>query len=359
MTKRAPPGPPRFTRNAEQDTNAIRQWINDFYQSGVNDTRLLDPKRQFVADTFDADSLFDPTDSSIANAQLTANEAYNKGITDFDALDSAKAPKADPTFTGDTTISNALFLTGLLTYSISSNQDNYSPTGIDLVSVLGVTPTGADRTITGIATGATGRVLTILNQSDTYNLLLAHDTTSTAANRFYLNNNAGSDLRIQPHGAVILYYDPGISRWKVIAAYGTSGEYWFESAGTFAVNNLLNLSNNIDASGSIDIDVLFPGLIPVTAKSVSLTIETGYLTAPVPNPSIVSLRVMPDGYNLGAVLDRAKVQQVYANGQIDVVANTVTMPVREGAHKFFYALQSTNPATADKMAIIDLWGYTI
>ena len=35
------------------------------------------------------------------------------------------------------------------------------------------------------------------------------------------------------------------------------------------------------------------------------------------------------------------------------------MPIGSGSRSFFWALQSTHPTEAKKMAIIDLWGYTL
>lgn len=57
----------------------MEQWYGAFYDNALRGTRLIDPARQFVPDEFNEDELFDPEDSSIANAQLTANNAFNKG----------------------------------------------------------------------------------------------------------------------------------------------------------------------------------------------------------------------------------------------------------------------------------------
>lgn len=90
-SKLPPPSPPRLTGDQDKDFTALRDWYNQFYQNSVIEHRLLDPNRQFVPDEFDADNLFDPTDSSIANAQKTANEAYTNGATKAaEALDTAQ-----------------------------------------------------------------------------------------------------------------------------------------------------------------------------------------------------------------------------------------------------------------------------
>lgn len=60
----------------------MEQWYGAFYDNALRGTRLIDPARQYVPDEFDENNLFDPEDSSIANAQLTANEAFRRGTAD-------------------------------------------------------------------------------------------------------------------------------------------------------------------------------------------------------------------------------------------------------------------------------------
>lgn len=87
-----------MTRDPEKDASANAHFLNAFFQNAVRDTRLLDPSRQFVPDDFDPDNLFDPEDSSIANAQKTANEAYTNGATKAaEALATAEEGIADLT----------------------------------------------------------------------------------------------------------------------------------------------------------------------------------------------------------------------------------------------------------------------
>lgn len=134
---------------------------------------------------------------------------------------------------------------------------------------------------------------------------------------------------------------------------------WFrDGTGKAGVKNLLNQTAAADSSGTLDVDSLWPGDVPSNAQALILTMEVGYSTLPAGGDGAVSLRVMPAGYNLSSVLDRAKVQQVIIdNTAIDVVANHVLMPVDPSRRTFFWARQSTDTATANKMSIIDLWGY--
>jgi len=69
------PTPPRLTGDAPQDVKLLQKWLQDFYNAAVVQSGLLDPNYQANAGTFDPDNLPDPTDSTIAKAQDTANRA--------------------------------------------------------------------------------------------------------------------------------------------------------------------------------------------------------------------------------------------------------------------------------------------
>ncbi|MCZ7502042.1 hypothetical protein [Agrobacterium sp. ST15.13.015] len=137
-------------------------------------------------------------------------------------------------------------------------------------------------------------------------------------------------------------------------------EIWFDDGVDFMPRNMINAVNVADGSGSLNIDTLYPGLVPSTAKSLILTVERGFTSFPASGTGCVSLRVMPSRWNLSRVLDRAKTQEWVINGMgLDVIAQDVRMPIATGRRDFFYALQSTCPNEANKMMIIDCWGYTI
>ena len=129
----------------------------------------------------------------------------------IDELDSEKAPKASPTFTGDTTVSQAMFLTGVITPTIlGANTDDWAPTGFSTANVVRISASGAIN-LTGIAGGVSGRII-ILTNVGSFTITLKHDTTSTAANRFQLN----ADTAVAGGQAVILIYDSG-GRWKTVS----------------------------------------------------------------------------------------------------------------------------------------------
>lgn len=107
----------------------------------------------------------------------------------------------------------------LLTPSqITSNQDDYNPTGWNNggaphgASILRLT-SDASRNITSLTGGINGRLTLIVN-AGAQNIVLKDDdgSTGTAANRFQLN----ADITLLPEESAMLWYDGTSSRWRVI-----------------------------------------------------------------------------------------------------------------------------------------------
>lgn len=114
-------------------------------------------------------------------------------------------------------IGGEVYLSSILSPSqITSNQNNYAPTGFASCGAMRLT-TDAARSITGIAGGASGRTLLVENVGS-YNITFTHDATSTAANRFYCPGNANYVLG--PGWVCVMNYDATSSRWRI-----TSGGY--------------------------------------------------------------------------------------------------------------------------------------
>jgi hypothetical protein len=98
--------------------------------------------------------------------------------------------------------------------TITSNQDNYAPTGITTARTLQL-GTDASRNITGFsASQTTGRMLRIIN-TGSFNIVLQHETTSTAANR--INTHTGADHTVGLGRSVDMMYQSS-SRWRIVSA---------------------------------------------------------------------------------------------------------------------------------------------
>lgn len=108
-------------------------------------------------------------------------------------------------------VGDALF--DVLTVTPSANQDNYNPTNLDRAGVLRVNAS-ASITLTGLATGADGRRVTIVNVATDFLLWLENEnTSSSAANRFSLPRSFPAFL--MPGDVITLLYDATASRWRV------------------------------------------------------------------------------------------------------------------------------------------------
>jgi len=104
-------------------------------------------------------------------------------------------------------------LTGIISPTqLVANTDNWAPTGLSGASVIRAT-TDASRNLTGLTGGATGRVILLCNVGG-FNLVLKHDATSTAANRFYGPGSA--DVTLTPNKSAWLFYDATSSRWRIV-----------------------------------------------------------------------------------------------------------------------------------------------
>lgn len=113
---------------------------------------------------------------------------------------------------------------------LTANTDNWNPASLSTASVIRFS-TDASRNITGLAGGASGRCILLVN-TGSQDAVLVHDATSTAANRFYCPNAANYTLKGK--ASVGLWYDNTASRWMVVdnvisqasafSAYAESGQ---------------------------------------------------------------------------------------------------------------------------------------
>lgn len=104
---------------------------------------------------------------------------------------------------------------GILSDSISANQNDYSPTGLDVATTLLIASDQA-RVITGIAGGWDGRELWLINvgtAEDGDLVLRSENTGSSASNRFL----SDADVVVERGDTVLLRYEAGsTNRWRPI-----------------------------------------------------------------------------------------------------------------------------------------------
>lgn len=127
---------------------------------------------------------------------------------------------------------------------ITSNQNDYNPTGLSTASVLRL-DCDANRDITGIAGGADGRMIVIHNIGSGHITLKHQSASSSAANRFKFPTTY--DFNITVDASVALWYDGTSARWRLLdgALHGACRTI----AGTLYVENLII---GFDGSGGLD-----------------------------------------------------------------------------------------------------------
>lgn len=103
---------------------------------------------------------------------------------------------------------------------ITSNQNNYNPTGLSGAFTVRLDADAA-RNITGLAGGEPGRVIELRNVSAFPITLVNESGSSSAANRFALGANAP----LQPNRSALLIYDGALNRWRSIVAIDDLANY--------------------------------------------------------------------------------------------------------------------------------------
>lgn len=168
---------------------------------------------------------------------------------------------------------------------LTANTDNWNPTGLSTASVIRAS-TDASRNLTGITAPSDDRLL-ILANIGAQDLVLKHDVTSTAANRFYCPDN--SDVTLGANTWTWLLYDLTSARWRVLGAGAGSipaGTYVLTTEGGQETINAIGTSGateDIDPTlgniwtATLGDDTVFTILAPVGSGGATLEgwISTG------------------------------------------------------------------------------------
>lgn len=101
---------------------------------------------------------------------------------------------------------------------ITSNQNNYSPTGLSTASTIRL-DSDAARDITGLAGGSDGRIIVVHNIGGFTITIKNSSSSSTSTNRFLLT----ADLAIAPNTSVIFQYDSTTTNWRLLGGSGSGG----------------------------------------------------------------------------------------------------------------------------------------
>ncbi|KKW05429.1 MAG: hypothetical protein UY40_C0020G0006 [candidate division CPR1 bacterium GW2011_GWC1_49_13] len=151
-----------------------------------------------------------------ANLGLTVASGQTLTVTGATVTGLTAASVGAGTFPGDIGYAARRYGSLASPAQLTANQNDYSPTG-EAVETWRLS-TDASRTITGIANGASGRHLTIINVGSFELVLSNDDALSIAANRIDLFRAAGgTDLTLVPGAAATLWYDDTTTRWRLVS----------------------------------------------------------------------------------------------------------------------------------------------
>ncbi len=342
----------------------------DVADGGTGDMRVQISK-EATAKT--ASVVFSDAFSGRAEFGLIGSDAFKLKVSN-DGTTFVEALVVDQS-SGNAALSRGVALTGVVSPSqITSNQNDYNPAGIASASVLNLY-SDASRTVTGLAGGAEGRVIALINTGTQTILLLNESASSTAANRFAL----GSDLTIGAKRAAILRYDGTAARWYMIARPGgremltANRTYYVRTDGSDSNDGLSNASGGafltiqkaynaavtLDLSGyTVTIQIadgtytdglsimspLVGGTLTIKGNATTpdnVLISTAgnsiYVSGTGPNVSIQSLKVASSGGDGIAV----------GNGA-NVFGSAISFGVCAGAHVRAFANGVYTPLTSEK-----------
>lgn len=163
-----------------------------------------------------------------------------------------------------------------------------SNVAIGATSHIRITGPTAAFSITGLAGGVNGKIITLINGT-TFPMTISHDVTSVAANRIYVPG--GSNLVVdEQYAAITLIYNSGLSRWVVQSNSDNIDAGDWQTTGNSGTNPTTNFigttdavawvmrTNNaerarISATGSYGIGVPNPGDALVVSNSVAADIN--------------------------------------------------------------------------------------
>lgn len=132
--------------------------------------------------------------------------------------------------------------------TLTTNTDNWAPTDLATSSVIRAS-TNASLNLTGLTGGASNRNIRLLNVGANP-LVLVHDATSTAANRFLCPN--GQTFTLAANTGVDLMYDATSSRWRVVEAYVETGWPYKSSETSITANTVYTFAHG---RGALPLDV--------------------------------------------------------------------------------------------------------
>jgi hypothetical protein len=130
-----------------------------------------------------------------------------------------------------------------------ANTDDFNPAGRDALTWR--LSTDASRNLTGIAAPTTPGEVHVLLNVGAFDLVLKHDATSAAANRFLCPDDA--DVTLQKDSTVLLVYDGTSTRWRVVGGTGGGANFALTTKGDLHGFSTADVAISIGTEGYVPI----------------------------------------------------------------------------------------------------------
>lgn len=171
------------------------------------------------------------------NSALAAFRGFADGATRTFLMSGMAAALGSPLTIPDT----------LTPATITSDQNDYAPTGIDSATVLRLA-SDASWNITGLAVTDAGRTFLVVNVGSFDIVLKDENAGSTSVYRFALDG----DITLAPDTGAVLWYDTITDRWRCAGRYSAGGgagdvatDTIWDALGDLAVGTGANTANNL------------------------------------------------------------------------------------------------------------------
>ena len=192
---------------------------------------------------------------------------------------------------------------------ITSNQNNYNPTGFDGADIVRFS-TNALRLITGFVAPTHSRAKLLYNIGSESIVITAQDPSSSAVNRI----DARRDIVVAPNTSIVVWYDSVSSRWRLVGqdedrlSFNKQIETVFSPVDTVNVGNS-NQYDTSSGSGGTTLVLAASSTIPASQRVSTGTTSAGignvYLRYPFANSNfpvffrgrIITPSALSDGTN--------------------------------------------------------------
>lgn len=142
------PQPPRLGRDQQSDQRAILDWMWKFFQALSVDNSVLVRATEYAdPGVFDASNLPTPTGTTVAQAQLTANNAYLLAAVLAASIRSGSVTIADANTTGAVTFVTPMADANYRVVAVRTGASGVIAASSDVVASVTKTATGFTLTV--------------------------------------------------------------------------------------------------------------------------------------------------------------------------------------------------------------------